>query len=212
MKKFLLIFLLSIVSSISYSQTWSEWFKQASTQKKYLLENIANNQIYLQVLKNGYAVYRDGTNTWKGLKSGDLSMHQTYFTSLKNVNPNIANNPKVQTIALDQDQILNLYQQGKKEFSAAKFIHADEKAYINRVYQNLLIECGKSMDELKLIIINGQSQMSDDERMHHIDKLYDDMQDKKVFIISFNNDTRILNLQRQKESIQNSTIKSYFNN
>lgn len=212
MKKFLLVFLLSIVSSISYSQTWSEWFKQASTQKKYLLENIANNQIYLQVLKNGYAVYRDGTNTWKGLKSGDLSMHRAYFTSLKNVNPNIANNPKVQTIALDQDQILSLYQQGIKEFSSANFIHTDEKTYIKQVYQNLLIECAKSIDELKLVITNGQSQMSDDERMHHIDKIYGDMQDKKAFIISFNNDTRILNLQRKKESLQNGTFKSYFNN
>lgn len=212
MKKSVILLIIVFVGKAGYSQTWAEWWKQASTQKKYLLQNIANNQIYLEVLKKGYGIYRDGTNTWGNLKRGDLAMHQTYFTSLKNVNPVIANNPKVQEIAYDQDLILKMYRQGKKEFGADKFLHASEKTYINSVYQNFLVECGKNMDELKMIITNGKSEMTDDERMQHIDKLYDDMQDKKAFITSFNNDTRILNLQRQKETMQNGTIKSYFNN
>lgn len=211
MKKLAVILVLTVIGRTSYAQTWGEWWNQANTQKKNLLENIANNQIYLEVLKKGYGIYRDGTNTWGRLKQGDLTMHQTYFTSLKNVNPVIAENPKVQNIAADQELILKMYQQGKREFGDARYLHTDEKSYINVVYQNLLVECGKSMDELKMVITNGQSQMTDDERLKRIDKLYDDMQDKKTFITSFNNSTRILNLQRQKESVQMGTLNSYYN-
>ena len=212
MKKIIIIIVLLAASNIGYAQTWGEWFNQAKTQKKYLLQNIGYNEIYLEVLKKGYGIYKDGTDTWGGIKRGDLNMHQTYYTSLKNVNPVIAKNPKVQGIANYQSMILVLYQQGKKEFASDKFLHDDEKTYITGVYQNLLTECDKSMDELKMVITNGSSQMTDDERMKRLDKIYDDMKDKKSFIAAFNNDTRILNLQRQKESIQNGTLKSYINN
>jgi hypothetical protein len=45
--------------------------------------------------------------------------------------------------------------------------------------------------------------MSDAERMHAIDHIYSDMQDKMLFVRSFNNNTSLLDLQRTKE--QNDT-------
>jgi hypothetical protein len=50
-----------------------------------------------------------------------------------------------------------------------------------------------------MIIHADKTEMTDDERMLRIDKIYDDMQDKHAFVIAFNSDTKQLSSQRSKE-------------
>ena len=64
------------------AQTSSEWFRQKATQKKYLLQQIAALQVYSGYLSKGYSIAKNGLNTIKNIKNGDLLQHSNYFTSL----------------------------------------------------------------------------------------------------------------------------------
>ena len=57
----------------------------------------------------------------------------------------------------------------------------------------------KNLDALLNVITAGKLRMSDDERLHSIDGIYLDMQDKLVFLRNFNNSTSILSIQKEKE-------------
>jgi hypothetical protein len=50
-KCFFLFALPLLFVQVSTAQTWSEWFSQKKTQKKYLLEQVAALKIYAGYLK-----------------------------------------------------------------------------------------------------------------------------------------------------------------
>jgi hypothetical protein len=71
------------------------------------------------------------------------------------------------------------------------------------VYNKLLDQSLKNIGDLTTVITANQLRMSDAERLHAIDHIYSDMQDKMLFVRSFTNNTSLLDLQRTKE--QNDT-------
>ena len=88
MKKILTIFLLVIASCVQ-AQNWQEWTQQKKTQIKYLVSQIAAYQVYATYVEKGYVIAKKGLTAIQNIKKGDFSLHDEYFTSLKNVNPKI---------------------------------------------------------------------------------------------------------------------------
>ena len=95
MKKLLIISIVVLCAENLSAQTWAEWFRQKATQKKYLLQQIAALHVYSGYLSKGYSIAKDGLNTIKSIKNGDLLQHSNYFTSLVTVNPQIKRYKKV---------------------------------------------------------------------------------------------------------------------
>lgn len=56
MKKISIILFIMFFVNRSHAQTWDEWFNQKSTQKKYLLQQIAAFEAYLSYAKKGYDI------------------------------------------------------------------------------------------------------------------------------------------------------------
>lgn len=212
MKKLIVIAVIMGFSQVLLAQTFAEWFKQKETYRKYNAQNIVNNQIYLEVLKKGYGIYKDGTTTWNNVKNGEFGLHTTFFNSLKAVSPGVAKYPKIKGCGNFQSAIMKEYTKGKKEFPSAKYLTAAEKKYITKVYENLMEECSKSMDELEMVVTSNKVEMTDDERINNIDRIYDEYKDKYSFVLSFNNSTRILNISRQRENGQIGTLKAFYGN
>ncbi|MCA6438992.1 MAG: hypothetical protein IM581_03630, partial [Chitinophagaceae bacterium] len=90
----------------SNAQTTDEWLNQKSTQKKYLLQQIAALQVYIGYAKKGYTVVTSGINTIRNIKNGDLNLHRDFFNRLKNVNPAIRRYAKVADIIAYQVKII----------------------------------------------------------------------------------------------------------
>jgi len=81
MKKIIAIaMLLSITKSMS-AQTFAEWFRQKSTQKKYLIQQIAALQVYIGYVSKGYSIAKKGLNTIQDIKHGDFDLHKNYFNN-----------------------------------------------------------------------------------------------------------------------------------
>jgi len=199
MKKIIVIAsLICFVQSLS-AQTFAEWFRQKSTQKKYLLQQIAALQVYIGYVSKGYSIAKKGLNTIQDIKHGDLNLHSSYFTSLVTVNPKIKRYAKVADILALEIDITKQAAKTIKDCRNSHQLTTAESDYLQKVFNTLLDDCAKCLDALFNIITNSQLSMKDDERIAAIDKLYDDMADKQIFIRSFSNTSRGLCLQREND-------------
>ena len=181
------------------AQTWAEWFQQKTTQKKYLLQQIAALQVYSGYLSKGYTIAKNGLNTITSIKNGDFNQHDNYFTSLITVNPKIKQYGKVAVIIALQISIAKQSGNAIKNFRNNRHFTQAEIKYLQSVFNSLLSGCAKNLDELLNLITNGNLQMKDDERINAIDKIYIEMQDKQQFTRAFSNSTAGLSIQRSNE-------------
>lgn len=182
------------------AQTWGEWFSQNSTQRKYLLQQIAAFKVYTGYLSKGYSIAKNGLNTIKGFKNGDLTQHTNYFNSLVTVNPKVKRYTRVAEIITLQISIAKQSVTAIKNFKRNRHFTQAEISYLQNVLNAVLTDCAKNLDELFILITNGNLQMKDDERIRGIDKLCADMQDKQQFIRSFCNSATGLSIQRSNEA------------
>src|SRR5438067_1061295 len=99
-----LFFIIGIVllPTLVHGQLLEEWINQKATQTKYLGAQIALLQTYLGYLKKGYSVVNTGLTTIGRIKSGDLDLHGTFFSSLKAVSPRVKNSEKVAELLSSQ--------------------------------------------------------------------------------------------------------------
>lgn len=190
-----LIMLMVFLSWSANAQTWSEWFSQKKTQKKYLLEQVAALKIYAGYLKKGYEISRSGISFIKDATKGEFDLHGTFFSSLKAVSPEIRNNAKVAKIIqmqIDVSKVFNVLR-------SAKGLTAQHTAYLDLVRSNLLNECLDDLEALLLIITSGKAELKDDERLLRLDHLHEDMQEKWRFAMSISNAFQQLGDERTKE-------------
>jgi hypothetical protein len=184
------------------AQTASEWFSQQSTQKKYLLQQIAALQVYISYAKKGYNIVSGGLNTIRDIKKGDLNIHNTFFNSLKAVNPKIARYQKVADIISYQLRIIKQAKQTIAYIRESNQFTPEEIEYNKKVFDFLLQECIESINQLVSIITPGELEMRDNERLIRIDKLYADMQDKYTFCSVTSEDMALLAAQRMGEYVE----------
>ncbi|MBX2933925.1 MAG: hypothetical protein KF825_06745 [Ferruginibacter sp.] len=193
MKKiFLNISALLFISISSYSQS----------KQKQMLKQIAALQIYIGYAKKGYDIASKGINTVRNIKKGEFTLHQDFFNSLKNVNPEISKYVKIADIISIQVHIIKQAKQTLQGIKEAKQFTAEELDYCKTVFDNLLDECVKTIDELFLVITSGKLEMKDDERIKRINKIFTDMQDKYSFCSAFSEETGLLSMQRMSEEVQ----------
>lgn len=201
MKKMFLIVIAVVSIGSLHAQTWEELFNQKKTQKKYLLENIAALKVYAGYVQKGYNIARNGLNTIQSIKKGDFNLHDDFFASFCVVNPKVKHYTKVGAIIAMQVSIAKQVSATIKQCRNSNQFTVAETAYIQSVFNHLLDDCTRLLDELNTVISNGNLEMKDDERIKRIDAIYADMQDKQVFAQSFGNSANGLAVQRFNESM-----------
>lgn len=153
----------------------------------------------LSDMKTAYTVIMQGYTTVRDISQGDFNLHKAFLDGLMAVSPVVRNYKKTADIISMQLSIVSEYKSAYSRFKSANLFNPDEIVYIGRVYNNLLDETLKNLTDLTTVVTTNQLRMSDAERLAAIDKLYDDTLDKLTFLRSFNNNTSMLAVQRQKE-------------
>jgi hypothetical protein len=202
MSKIVITILISVLCATAHCQTIAEWTQQKKTQIDYLLEQIAANKVTIDCVEKGYAIAKFGLSTIQHIKSGDFNLHRDFFGSLEIVNPAIKGYARVGDIIACQVRIVKNISTTIKNLNESGQFNADELDHSKAVFENLLEECLKNVDELYLVITSGELQMRDDERIKRIDELYTDMLDNYSFCQSFSEECRVLAIQRLKEQIE----------
>lgn len=190
------------------AQTWGEWFNQKNTQRKYLLEQIAALKVYTSYLNKGYNVAKDGTQLIGDIRDGDFSLHKNYFGSLKAVNPAIGKQDKVAAILSMQSAMSRVRQQIISYANENKWLSITERDLVRKRCADLGREAAKDLDELSLLLTEGKLEMTDDERIAGIGKLYISTQDKQALQNRMRKNIFGLTEARQREASDLQTIKS----
>lgn len=165
----------------SNAQTWSEWFKQKKTQKKYLLEQIAAYQVYLEYAKKGYSIAKDGTKLIGDIKNGGFDLHHQYFNSLKIVNPQIRDASQSRDIVGMYNAMVKSQTVTIKLVESSRVFNSKEVLAIKEFHSNHLKEAAYCLQEWKLMIADNKLELSDDARILRMEKLHKEMQEKYGF-------------------------------
>lgn len=182
------------------AQTFDEWFRQKETQIKYLLQQIAANEVYIEYLQKGYKIAESGLKTINDIKHGDFNLQRNYFNSLTNVNPKVKGMAEVAGIIALQVQINKVTGAAIKGIQSSNQFTASEIGYVQNVLTDLLNECSKDINTLIDVVTSGNLMMTDDERIKRVDAIFSDMQDKFSFSKSFSTEATMLALQRSQEA------------
>lgn len=177
------------------AQSFSEWFKQKSTQKKYLLQQIAALQMYIGFARDGYNIVDGGLQTVKSIAGGEFSLHEVFISGLKKVNPAIKNDVRIAEIIGLQLSIIKSFNGLKR----ADELSADHADYIASVGEKVIAECYNDLEELLLVITSGRLEMKDDERLARLNEVYERMEDKSAFTRDFCGNVSLLMMQKRKE-------------
>ncbi|KAA5548119.1 TerB family tellurite resistance protein [Adhaeribacter rhizoryzae] len=183
---------------------------QEAQQLLLNVEKLAQLKQILSDMKKGYTILSTGYNTIKDLSEGNYRLHQAFLDGLLAVNPTVRNYQKISGIINYQVFILQEYKKAYNRFRQDKNFNPKEIKYLQRVYTNLFRLSLQNLDELASIITANQLRMSDEERLNAIDRIYQDMLDKLIFLRHFNHTTTLLAIQRAREQKDVHTLQKIY--
>src|SRR5476651_1402092 len=98
----LLLLLLTASATTTKAQTFADWFEQGKTLIKNLEQQIAALNACETGIKQGYNVAKSEWGAIGSFKDGELTLHQNYYSSLSQVNPQVKNSTDMATIQSEQ--------------------------------------------------------------------------------------------------------------
>lgn len=186
--------------------------KAQSAEIQQLILNIEKLSQFKKILsdmKKGYELLSGGYKTVKDMTEGNFSLHKTFLDALMQVSPAVRNYKRVGEIVEYQISIVKESRNGMNRFIKNGNFSGQEINYFEKVYGNLLNESLRNLDELTMVITADKLRMSDDERLKAVDDIYEQMQDKLLFLRNFNASSNVLALQRSKEKNDVYVSKSF---
>lgn len=186
--------------------------KAQSAEIQQLILNIEKLSQFKKILsdmKKGYELLSGGYKTVKDMTEGNFSLHKTFLDALMQVSPAVKNYKRVGEIVEYQISIVKESRNGMNRFIKNGNFSGQEINYFEKVYGNLLNESLRNLDELTMVITADKLRMSDDERLKAVDDIYEQMQDKLLFLRNFNTTSNVLALQRSKEKNDVYVSKSF---
>src|SRR5690606_35948054 len=152
-----------------------------ATEVTQLLLNIEKLRQFRQILKQmkqGYDILTGGYNTVINIAQGNFKIHKAFLDGLLAVSPAVKNYQRVAGIIDYQIMLVKEYRAAMSRFRQDGSFSEEELAYIDGVYDNLLKQSLRNLDELAGVITAGKMRMSDDERLKAIDRIFEDMENK----------------------------------
>jgi hypothetical protein len=191
----MLLFFVTTLSCCGYANAQSYEAQQLllDWEKLMQLKEILND------LYKGYDILSKGYTAVKDISRGNFDLHKDFLDGLLQVSPVVKNYRRVADIVYAQTLILKNAKTALANFSASGFFSKDQIKYMQTVYTNLIEESAKNVSDLVAVVTAGALRMSDEERLRSIDRIYDDVQNKLMFLKSFNGGTSILAAQRKNE-------------
>lgn len=190
-----------LLSILIMSYTASDVTAQ-SQEVQQLILNYEKLQTLEKILDNmykGYRILTKGYNTIKDISEGNFNLHRIFLDGLLAVNPAVKNYKRIPLIIQYQQYLVREYKRAFDRFRKDPNLTVREIKYLENVYAYLFKESLRNLDELLMIITANKLRMNDEERLHAIDRIYFDMEDKLVFLKTFNTNTSMLVLQRARE-------------
>ena len=126
-------------------------------------------------------------------------LYKDYFEELKKVKNAITYYHRVKDLIEDQAAMVKEYKAAWAVFRNDKNFTTEELNFMSGVYDGMLKESLKNLDQFFLVINSFTTQMSDAKRMEIINKAADKIEETFLDLKSFNNQNKAMSLQRSYE-------------
>lgn len=123
-------------------------------------------------------------------------LYDDYFQELKKVKNALAYYHRIKDIIENQMAMVKEYKAAWTLFRQDRNFSTDELAYMSEVYTGMLGESTKAIDQLLMVVNAFATQMTDAARMEIINTAADDMEKGFLDLKEFNNQNKLVSLQR----------------
>lgn len=123
-------------------------------------------------------------------------LYDDYFQELWRVKNALAYYHRVKDIIENQVAMVNEYKSAWALFRQDKHFSTDELDYMFIIYTGMMDESLKSLDQLFLVVNAFATQMSDAKRLEIINAAADNIEQGFMDLKEFNNQNKLLSLQR----------------
>jgi len=176
------------------------------------VQRLQNETIWLQ---NAQKVIENQLSKLKLVEISDWTGRQTelyagYYEELLRVKSVIATYNRVRELISTQAAIVQEYQWAGSLFKKDSHFSADDLSHITEVYQGILTESVKNLDQVLLVINSFKTQMSDAARMEIIDASAEKIEQNFSDLKSFNDQNISLSLQRSKSQKELISLKELY--
>ena len=137
-------------------------------------------------------------------------LYADYFDELWKIKAALAYYQRVKDIIDNQAGMVKEYKQAWALFRQDKNFTADEINYMGMVYQGMLDESLKSIDQLFLVINAFATQMSDAKRLEIINGVSQTVSQNVMDLREFNNQNKMISLQRAAEKGEIDLVKRLY--
>jgi len=162
-------------------------------------EKLRQFEAILDNMYQGYVILDRGYNTIKDMAQGNFSIHDALINGLFAINPTIRDYRKIPYIIQYQQFLMKEYKDAYNRFKSDPHLTLQEIQYMANVYSFLVKASLGNLEELLMVITATKLSMSDEERLHVIDRIYLSMSDKLAFLHYFNNAAKIIATNRAKQ-------------
>lgn len=174
------------------------------------IEKLSQFKKILSDMKKGYDILSGGYKAVKDMSEGNFSLHKTFLDALMQVNPFVKNYKRTGGIVEYQLTLMRESRSGIELIMKNEKFSPQEIHYFEKVYSNLGREALRNIEELTAVLTADKFRMTDDERLVMIDRIYEDMQQKVLFLRDFNGSVSVLALQRSKESNDAQAVRNTY--
>ena len=220
MKKILILFLLVSVLSIaptqqSHAVVWvvvKAALKKAIKAMDLAIQRQQNKVIWLQ---NAQKTLENTMSKLKLDEIGDWvekqrSLYRDYFEELQKVKNLLAYYQRIKDIYNTQSRLVAAYKQSMTLFKRDGHFSTEELAYMAKVYDGILVETARNIDQLLLVVKSFTTQMGDAQRLSIIDKTAAGMDALYNDLRAFNQQNIVLSLQRANDENDLQTTKALY--
>lgn len=137
-------------------------------------------------------------------------LYKEYFEELQKVKSLITYYKRIRDISDKQYRIVQEYRRVWSIVQNDKHFTSDEIAYMGQVYNGILIESIKNIDQISGIITAFQTSMSDGHRLEIIDAAAIRTEQNYSDLIKFNNQNLMLSIQRARSDHDAQVIKQLY--
>lgn len=208
MKRSVLLVILCVLLFLCTKKSYAQ--EQEIQQLLLDVEKLAQLKNILADLKKGYEILSGGYQTIKNISEGNFNLHQAFLDGLLQVSPVVRNYKRVADIISLQIKIVSDYKKAFQQLKGSGQFLPDEIDYLGEVYSGLLNRSLKNLEDMATILTAGKLRLSDDERIGAIDNLWKEMEEEWIFLRHFNDEAKLLALQRTKEATDIGQLKNQY--
>jgi len=174
------------------------------------VQKLSELKTILQDMKKGYEILDRGYTEIRDIAQGRFNLHKTFLDALLAVSPSVRNYYRIDAILDGEYALVREYQQGRQEAHGCGLFTGPELGYFDGIYSTLYNRSLQSLDELAMVVTDGELRMSDAQRLRSIDRVYTEISGQLKAACQLRQEAALQMAQRQHEKNELNFLKSMY--